>query len=108
MTHLLQDSLGNRMAQWLSCYELSSTFQVLKVELFNLAGGDAKTLMFVQISPSDQDVGETLSSLNFATRVRGIELGPVRKQVDTSELQKAKAMVGIQISAKLLFSSLKN
>ncbi|PQP99837.1 kinesin-II 95 kDa subunit [Prunus yedoensis var. nudiflora] len=48
LTHLLQDSLG----------------------------GDSKTLMFVQISPSDQDLGETLSSLNFATRVRGIELGP--------------------------------
>ncbi|MED6220556.1 Kinesin-like protein KIN-14R [Stylosanthes scabra] len=66
LTHLLQDSLG----------------------------GDAKTLMFVQISPSDQDLGETLSSLNFATRARGVELGPVKKQVDTSELQKTKAMVG--------------
>ncbi|TKY69978.1 Kinesin-4 protein [Spatholobus suberectus] len=65
LTHLLQDSLG----------------------------GDSKTLMFVQISPSDQDVGETLSSLNFATRVRGVELGPVKKQIDTSELQKMKAML---------------
>ncbi|KAM6563992.1 hypothetical protein CsatB_023990 [Cannabis sativa] len=63
LTHLLQDSLG----------------------------GDAKTLMFVQISPSDLDVGETLSSLNFATRVRGVELGPARKQVDTGEVQKMKA-----------------
>ncbi|KAI5436109.1 variant 2, Kinesin-like protein KIN-14R [Lathyrus oleraceus] len=65
LTHLLQDSLG----------------------------GDSKTLMFVQISPSDQDVGETLSSLNFATRVRGVELGPVKKQIDTSELQKTKALL---------------
>ncbi|KAJ1382149.1 P-loop containing nucleoside triphosphate hydrolase [Sesbania bispinosa] len=65
LTHLLQDSLG----------------------------GDSKTLMFVQISPSDQDLGETLSSLNFATRVRGVELGPVKKQIDTSELQKTKAML---------------
>ncbi|XP_050388067.1 kinesin-like protein KIN-14R [Argentina anserina] len=65
LTHLLQDSLG----------------------------GDSKTLMFVQISPSDQDLGETMSSLNFATRVRGIELGPVKKQVDTSELQKTKLML---------------
>ncbi|KAG5007753.1 hypothetical protein JHK85_026295 [Glycine max] len=55
--------------------------------------GDSKTLMFVQISPSDQDVGETLSSLNFATRVRGVELGPVKKQIDTSEVQKMKAML---------------
>ncbi|KAL1536782.1 Kinesin-like protein KIN-14R [Salvia divinorum] len=65
LTHLLQDSLG----------------------------GDSKTLMFVQISPSDQDLSETLSSLNFATRVRGVELSPARKQVDTYELQKMKTML---------------
>ncbi|KAK4263065.1 hypothetical protein QN277_028541 [Acacia crassicarpa] len=65
LTHLLQDSLG----------------------------GDSKALMFVQISPSDQDLSETLSSLNFATRVRGVEMGPVKKQIDTSELQKVKAML---------------
>ncbi|ONL92880.1 Di-glucose binding protein with Kinesin motor domain [Zea mays] len=62
LTHLLQDSLG----------------------------GDSKALMFVQISPSDNDVSETLSSLNFASRVRRIELGPAKKHVDTAELQKTK------------------
>lgn len=56
-------------------------------------GGDSKTLMFVQISPSEHDVSETLSSLNFATRVRGVELGPARRQLDTGELQKMKALV---------------
>ncbi|KAK8673861.1 hypothetical protein V6N13_112171 [Hibiscus sabdariffa] len=65
LTHLLQDSLG----------------------------GDSKTLMFVQISPSERDLSETLSSLNFATRVRGVELGPAKRQVDTSELQKMKTML---------------
>ncbi|KAE8701147.1 dof zinc finger protein DOF5.7-like [Hibiscus syriacus] len=65
LTHLLQDSLG----------------------------GDSKTLMFVQISPSEMDLRETLSSLNFATRVRGVELGPAKRQVDTSELQKMKTML---------------
>lgn len=63
--------------------------------LFIVAGGDSKTLMFVQISPSDHDSSETLSSLNFATRVRGVELGPVRKQIDATELQKMKVMVGL-------------
>ncbi|XP_020962132.1 kinesin-like protein KIN-14R [Arachis ipaensis] len=65
LTHLLEDSLG----------------------------GDSKTLMFLQISPSDKDLDETLSSLNFATRVRGVVLGSGKMQVDTSELQKTKAML---------------
>ncbi|KAL4569257.1 hypothetical protein LXL04_024893 [Taraxacum kok-saghyz] len=65
LTHLLQDSLG----------------------------GDSKTLMFVQISPSEKDLSETLSSLNFATRVRGVELGPAKKHIDTSEIQKLKTLV---------------
>ena len=49
--------------------------------------------MFVQISPSTADLGETLCSLNFASRVRGIESGPARKQVDLTELYKYKQMV---------------
>ncbi|KAL3750153.1 hypothetical protein ACJRO7_011174 [Eucalyptus globulus] len=56
-------------------------------------GGDCKTLMFVQISPSSADLGETLCSLNFASRVRGVESGPARKQGDVSELFKYKQMV---------------
>lgn len=64
LTHLLQDSLG----------------------------GDSKTLMFVQISPNEKDNSETLCSLNFASRVRGIELGPAKKQLDNTELLKYKQM----------------
>ncbi|TYJ11637.1 hypothetical protein E1A91_A11G290400v1 [Gossypium mustelinum] len=55
-------------------------------------GGDCKTVMFVQISPSNADLGETLCSLNFASRVRGIESGPARKQVDLAEVYKYKQM----------------
>lgn len=65
LTHLLQDSLG----------------------------GDSKTLMFLQISPNENDVNETLCSLNFASRVRGIELGPAKKQFDINELSRYKQMV---------------
>ncbi|MCO5594941.1 hypothetical protein L7F22_048976 [Adiantum nelumboides] len=65
ITHLLQDSLG----------------------------GQSKTVMFVQISPSENDIGETLCSLNFASRVRGIELGAPRKQLDPVEVLKYKKMI---------------
>ncbi|TQE06330.1 hypothetical protein C1H46_008038 [Malus baccata] len=71
LSHLLQDSLG----------------------------GDSKTLMFVQISPSENDVSETLCSLNFASRVRGIELGPAKRQLDTSELLRYKQMFNPQFYA---------
>lgn len=49
--------------------------------------------MFVQISPNENDLTETLCSLNFASRVRGIELGPAKKQMDKTELFKYKQMV---------------
>ncbi|OIV90857.1 hypothetical protein TanjilG_15590 [Lupinus angustifolius] len=65
-------------------------------------GGDCKTLMFVQVSPSASDLGETLCSLNFATRVRGIESGPARKQVDLTELFKYKQMVSYSRIALLI------
>nr|GEZ39848.1 kinesin-like protein KIN-14S [Tanacetum cinerariifolium] len=55
-------------------------------------GGDCKTLMFVQISPSSADLGETICSLNFASRVRGVEHGPARKQTDVTELFKYKQL----------------
>lgn len=57
------------------------------------AGGDCKTLMFVQISPNSSDLGETICSLNFASRVRGVEHGPARRQTDHSELLKYKQLV---------------
>lgn len=66
LTHILQDSLG----------------------------GNAKTMMFVNISPSGrgEDANETESSLRFASRVRKIELGQAKRQVDNSDMVKYKKM----------------
>jgi kinesin family member C2/C3 len=64
-----------------------------RTHCIKFVGGDSKTLMFVQISPNENDVGETLCSLNIASRVRGIELGKARKQVDVGELSRFKPMV---------------
>ncbi|KAL9691694.1 hypothetical protein QQ045_012120 [Rhodiola kirilowii] len=55
-------------------------------------GGHCKTLMFVQVSPTATDLGETLCSLNFASRVRGIEAGPARKQADMNDIFKYKQL----------------
>ena len=62
-------------------------------DIREFSGGESKTLMFVQISPCELDAGETLCSLNFASRVRGVELGPARKQADSTDIVKYKQMV---------------
>ena len=46
--------------------------------------GDSKTLMFVNVSPVDYNVSETVCSLNFASRVRKVELGKASKNVGGS------------------------
>lgn len=51
--------------------------------------------MFVQISPSSTDAGETLNSLKYASRVRSVEHGPARKQADAVESSKLKQMVSL-------------
>lgn len=43
-----------------------------------MLGGQAKTLMFVQINPDEDSYAETVSTLKFAERVSGVELGAAR------------------------------
>jgi len=58
-------------------YRNSKLTMMLKDSL----GGDSKTLMIVQCSPAQTNVTETLSSLNFASRARNVELGKAKKNV---------------------------
>ena len=45
-------------------------------------GGDSKTLMVVQVAPVKKNAGETFCSLDFASRVRNVELGQATKKVE--------------------------
>merc|ERR1712125_148998 len=56
-------------------YRNSKLTMMLKDSL----GGDSKTLMIVQCSPAQTNVTETLSSLNFASRARNVELGKAKR-----------------------------
>jgi len=44
-------------------------------------GGDSKTLMFVHAGPAASEAGESACTLEFASRVRAVELGPARRNV---------------------------
>ncbi|XP_052179784.1 kinesin-like protein KIN-14K [Diospyros lotus] len=59
-------------------YRNSKLTQVLQSSL----GGHAKTLMFVQLNPELDSYSETMSTLKFAERVSGVELGAARSSKD--------------------------
>lgn len=48
-------------------------------------GGDAKTLMIVQVSPNPSDIQESLSTLAFGSRVCNIEKGKAKKNATKLE-----------------------
>lgn len=52
-------------------------------------GGDSKTLMFVNINPAPENSQETICSLNFAQRVRNVELGQATRNVEGGAALKA-------------------
>ncbi|PQP93752.1 kinesin-like protein KIF22 [Prunus yedoensis var. nudiflora] len=76
-------------------YRNSKLTQVLKDSL----GKDSKTLMLVHISPKEEDLCETVCSLNFATRVRSVHLGNTDS---TEERQKEVAMINLQQKMKMI------
>ncbi|KAE9459581.1 hypothetical protein C3L33_08550, partial [Rhododendron williamsianum] len=45
---------------------------------YTMVCGQAKTLMFVQLNPDVESYSETISTLKFAERVSGVELGAAR------------------------------
>ena len=54
---------------------------------YSIAGGQAKTLMFVQINPDVDPYLETISTLKFAERVSGVEIGAARSNKDGKDIK---------------------
>lgn len=60
-------------------------------------GGQAKTLMFVQINPDTESYSETISTLKFAERVSGVELGAARSNKEGKDIKELLEQV-LQLS----------
>ncbi|XLS86506.1 hypothetical protein HN51_036672, partial [Arachis hypogaea] len=64
-------------------YRNSKLTQLLQSSL----GGQAKTLMFVQLNPDVASYSETISTLKFAERVSGVELGAARSNKEGKDVR---------------------
>ncbi|XP_028767484.1 LOW QUALITY PROTEIN: kinesin-like protein KIN-14J [Neltuma alba] len=64
-------------------YRNSKLTQLLQSSL----GGQAKTLMFVQLNPDIASYSETISTLKFAKRVSGVELGAARSNKEGKDVR---------------------
>ncbi|XVE70343.1 hypothetical protein DITRI_Ditri10aG0065000 [Diplodiscus trichospermus] len=69
-------------------YRNSKLTQILKDSL----GEDSKTLMLVHVSPKEEDLCETICSLNFAARVKSVHLG----HEESNELRRHKQEAAMQ------------
>ncbi|CBI27621.3 unnamed protein product, partial [Vitis vinifera] len=57
-------------------------------------GGQAKTLMFVHISPEPDADGETISTVKFAERFATVELDAARVNKDSADVKELKEQIG--------------
>ncbi|EOA39319.1 hypothetical protein CARUB_v10012358mg, partial [Capsella rubella] len=64
-------------------YRNSKLTQLLQSSL----GGRAKTLMFVQLNPDVTSYSESMSTLKFAERVSGVELGAAKSSKDGRDVR---------------------
>ncbi|KAK1372064.1 kinesin-like protein KIN-14G [Heracleum sosnowskyi] len=70
-------------------YRNSKLTQVLQSSL----GGQAKSLMFIQLNPDLTSFSESLSTLKFAERVSGVELGAARSSKEGRDVRELMEQV---------------
>lgn len=62
-------------------YQPNINFLLPSSNIFLTSGEGSKMLMLVHVSPKEEDLCETICSLNFATRARSVDLGTVDSAV---------------------------
>ena len=67
-------------------------------------GGQAKTLMFVQVNPDGDSYAETVSTLKFAERVSGVELGAAKSNKEGRDVRKLMEQVLIFLVNTFFFA----
>jgi len=82
-------------------YRNSSLTKIMQ----NALSPNGKTVMFVNICPTNEHVGETLSSLKFAKRVGKVELGSAKAQVKKSSRSRKEAGKLDSLASSLIGSS---
>ncbi|KAK3036758.1 hypothetical protein RJ639_029723 [Escallonia herrerae] len=93
LTQLLQDSLGKTFVLYSRLLSPFLVFTFTTYRPLNVSGGQAKTLMFVHISPEIDAIGETISTLKFAERVSTVELGAARANKDSADVKELKEQI---------------
>ncbi|KAG2675315.1 hypothetical protein I3760_13G177600 [Carya illinoinensis] len=83
-------------------YRNSKLTQVLKDSL----GESSKTLMLVHVSPREEDLCETICSLNFATRAKSIHLGTEESTEERD--QRGVTMMNLQQKIKMIEEERRN
>ena len=87
LTYLLQVNYN-----FFKIISIFSIFHIILLHFFqDSLGGNSKCLMFVNISPAVYNLGETICSLNFASRCRNVELGQAKKQSDEKSILPSKS-----------------
>ena len=110
LTQVLQSSLGTFLTFEIYCmiYPLASCGWFLNSCLNRCVGGQAKTLMFVQVNPDGDSYAETVSTLKFAERVSGVELGAAKSNKEGRDVRQLMEQVLIFfLSYKNHFCTLK-